>query len=203
MEQKQKQPQLERSLELNMTVLCWISVPHRGHGRGEHCREHVRSRRGRLETTAGACLVSKKTIRLVCSQHTNTQPEEALCALLWEPRTRTHTHTHAGFVQRVLWMAWSTNVTALCVQVTHGGHIAANVSCGGLCCCKLVLSSPADTLLPCLPVLSCACLNVLRPLHQLHLCLCYFYTFWWKAKLILLAVVSLSLPIIGWVTCLY
>lgn len=81
-ERKQKQPQLERLFELNVTVLCGISAPRRGHGRGERRPEHVWSRRGRLETTAGACLASKRTIRLVCSQHTNTQPGEAFCALL-------------------------------------------------------------------------------------------------------------------------
>lgn len=55
-------------------------------------------------------------------------------------------------------MAWSTNVTALCVQITHGGHIAANVSCGGLCCYKTVLSSPANTLIPRLSVCPHICL---------------------------------------------
>lgn len=167
MERKQKKPQLERSLELNMTVLCGISVPHRGHGRGGHCREHVRSWRGRLETTAGACLASKKTIRLVGSQHTNTQQEEAFCALQWEPRTRTradthsrtHAHTPGLYKEFSEWHGAQTSQRYV-FKVTHGGHIAANVSCGGLCCCKLVLSSPADTLLPCLSVLSWACVGM-------------------------------------------
>lgn len=102
--------------------------------------------------------------------HNQRRPSVHFCESLGHACTHTH-HTHTGLVQRVLWMAWSTNVTALCVQVTHGGHIAANVSCGGLCWCKLVLSSPADSLLPCLAVLNVPCLNVLRPLHQLHVSL--------------------------------
>lgn len=48
-----------------------------------------------------------------------------------EASTRAHTHTE---------------ITAICVvQITHGGHITANVSCAGLCFRKTVLSSPSHT----------------------------------------------------------